>query len=243
VQRLYGEAPLRRQDITSAEHVAALAKLPLMSQPGTQWDYSHSTDVIGRVVEILAGDTLGKVLTARIFDPLEMVDTGFFAPPSKHERLAEPFPKDPDTGDEVKLIETRAQPKFESGGGGLVSTIEDYSSFAHMLYLGGSLGGAHLLGRKTVAYMASDHLGPHVTIGSELLAPGHGFGLGFAVRRENGMAPTPGTPGEFFWGGIAGTVFFIAPAEELVALMLIQAPGQRDYYRQLFRNLVHAALI
>jgi CubicO group peptidase (beta-lactamase class C family) len=243
VQRLYEEAPLRTQDITSAGHVAALAKLPLLNQPGTHWDYSHSTDVLGRVIEILSGETLGAVLKARIFDPLEMVDTGFFTPPEKHERLAEPFATDPDTGAAVKLIETRVQPAFESGGGGLVSTIEDYSTFAHMLYQGGALGNTRLLGRKTVAYMASDHLGPKVTIGSELLPPGHGFGLGFAVRRENGMAPTPGTPGEFFWGGIAGTVFFIAPAEELVALMLVQAPGQRDYFRQLFRNLVHAALI
>jgi CubicO group peptidase (beta-lactamase class C family) len=243
VQRLYEEAPLRTQDITSAGHVAALARLPLLNQPGTHWDYSHSTDVLGRVIEILSGETLGAVLKARVFDPLEMVDTGFFAPPEKHERLAEPFVTDPDTGASVNLIDTKVQPTFESGGGGLVSTIEDYSTFAHMLYQGGSLGDTRLLGRKTVAYMASDHLGSHVAIGSELLPPGHGFGLGFAVRRENGMAPTPGTPGEFFWGGIAGTVFFIAPAEELVAVMLVQAPGQRDYFRQLFRNLVHAALI
>jgi CubicO group peptidase (beta-lactamase class C family) len=243
VQRLYAQAPLRSQDITSAGHVAELAKLPLLDQPGTHWHYSHSTDVLGRIVEIITGETLGKVVKERIFDPLDMVDTGFFAPPEKHERLAEAFPKDPDTGAAVELIETRVEPKFESGGGGLVSTIEDYSSFAHMLYYGGSLGGARLLGRKTVAFMASDHLGPGIVIGSELLQPGHGFGLGFAVRRESGLAPTAGTVGEFFWGGIAGTVFFIAPAEELVAIMLIQAPGQRDYYRQLFRSLVHAALI
>ncbi|MFI5015809.1 MAG: serine hydrolase domain-containing protein [Hyphomicrobiales bacterium] len=242
VQRLYVEAPLRTQDITSAGHVAALAKLPLLNQPGTHWDYSHSTDVLGRVVEIISGETLGAFLQARILAPLGMVDTGFFAPPEKHERLAEPFPEDPDTGAAVTLIETRVAPKFESGGGGLVSTIEDYSRFTHMLYHGGTLDGVRILGRKMVAYMASDHLGPHVAIGSDLLPPGHGFGLGFAVRRENGMAPTPGTVGEFFWGGIAGTVFWVAPKEELVALMLIQAPGQRDYYRQLFRNLVHAAL-
>jgi CubicO group peptidase (beta-lactamase class C family) len=243
VQRLYAEAPLRIQDITSEGHVAALARLPLLAQPGTHWHYSHSTDVVGRVVEIVSGVTLGAFLEERIFAPLGMADTGFFAPPEKHERLAEPFAADPDTGEAVNLIETRVQPKFESGGGGLVSTIEDYSSFAHMLHHGGSLGEAHLLGRKTVAYMASDHLGPNVVIGSDLLPPGHGFGLGFGVRLANGMAPTAGTVGEFFWGGIAGTAFWIAPAEELVALMLVQAPGRRTYYRQLFRNLVHAALI
>ncbi|SDR32505.1 CubicO group peptidase, beta-lactamase class C family [Rhizobiales bacterium GAS191] len=242
VQRLYAEAPLRSQDITSAGHVAALAKLPLLDQPGTHWHYSHSTDVLGRVVEIISGETLGAFLKERILGPLGMVDTGFHAPADKHERLAEPFPVDPDTGAAVELIETRVQPLFESGGGGLVSTLEDYARFLHMLYYGGTLDGVRFLGRKTVAFMASDHLGPHVAIGSELLPPGHGFGLGFAVRRENGMAPTPGTVGEFFWGGIAGTAFWIAPQEELVALMMVQAPGQRDYYRQLFRNLVHAAL-
>ena len=242
VQRLYADAPLRTQDITSAGHVAALAKLPLLNQPGTHWDYSHSTDVLGRVVEIISGETLGAFLEAGILAPLGMVDTGFFAPADKHERLAEPFPVDPDTGEAVKLIETRVPPRFESGGGGLVSTLDDYARFLHMLHHGGTLDGVRILGRKTLAFMVSDHLGPQVKIGSELLPPGHGFGLGFAVRRENGMAPTPGTVGEFYWGGIAGTAFWVAPQEELVALMLIQAPGRRDYYRQLFRNLVHAAL-
>jgi CubicO group peptidase (beta-lactamase class C family) len=243
VQRLYAKAPLRSQDITSARFIAELAKLPLINQPGAGWDYSHSTDVVGRVIEIITGQSLGIVLQEKILAPLGMRDTGFFAPEGKHERLAEGFASDPETGAAVRMIETRAAPKFESGGGGLVSTIEDYARFAQMLSLGGALDGARILGRKTIAFMASDHLGPKVKVGNEvLLAPGHGFGLGFAVRRETGMAPTPGTPGEYFWGGLAGTYFWIAPAEELIALMLVQAPGQREYYRQLFRNLVHAAL-
>jgi CubicO group peptidase (beta-lactamase class C family) len=129
------------------------------------------------------------------------------------------------------------------GGGGLVSTMDDYARFLLMLYRGGTLGSARILGRKTIAFMTADHLGPDVRIGTRfLLAPGHGFGLGFAVRRDAGMAPAPGTVGEYFWGGIAGTAFWIAPQEELIALMMIQAPGQRDYYRQLFRFLAHAAL-
>jgi len=243
VQRLYGEAPLRSPGVDSAGFVAALAKLPLINQPGSSWDYSHSTDVVGRVIEIVSGQSLGAFLQARIFGPLAMKDTGFFAPEEKHERLAEGFANDPDTGAPVKLTETRVAPKFESGGGGLVSTIEDYARFLQMLYLGGALDGVRILGRKTIAFMASDHLGPGVKIGTEfLLPPGHGFGLGFAVRRENGMAPTPGTPGEYFWGGLAGTAFWIAPGEELIALLMVQALGQREYYRQIFRNLVHAAL-
>ena len=243
VQRLYAEAGIGAPRVPNAEFVTALAKLPLLQQPGTSWDYGHSTDVVGRIVEVVSGQTLGAFLREKIFAPLGMNDTGFFAPADKHDRLAEPFDKDPDAGTAVKLLDVRTAPRFEMGGGGLVSTMDDYARFVQMLYCGGTLGGTRILGRKTIAFMASDHLGPNVRIGTTfLLPPGHGFGLGFAVRHEIGMAPTPGTPGEFFWGGIAGTVFWIAPQEELVAMMMIQAPGQRDYYRQLFRNLVHAAL-
>jgi CubicO group peptidase (beta-lactamase class C family) len=242
VQRLYGEARLFR-DLPNAELVTELAKLPLLEQPGAAWHYSHSTDVIGRIIEVISGQTLGAFLRERLFAPLGMSDTGFFAPADKHERLAEAFAKDPDTGAAVELINVRAAPRLEMGGGGLVSTMDDYARFLLMLYRGGTLGAARILGRKTIAFMTADHLGPEVRIGTRfLLAPGHGFGLGFAVRRDAGMAPTPGTVGEYFWGGIAGTAFWIAPQEELIALMMIQAPGQRDYYRQLFRFLMHAAL-
>ncbi len=239
VQRLYAKARLGAPDLTNAQLVAALAKLPLIDQPGTSWDYGHSTDVVGRIIEIVSGQSLGAFLQERILTPLGMSDTAFFVPPDKQDRVAKPFAKDPDTGETVTLTETN----FESGGGGLWSTMDDYERFVQMLYLGGALGNTRLLGRKTLEFMTADHLGPHVRIGTAfLLAPGHGFGLGFAVRREVGLAPTPGTPGEFFWGGIAGTAFWIAPKEELIAMMMIQAPGQRDYYRQLFRSLVHAAL-
>ncbi len=239
VQRLYAKARLGAPDLTNAQLVAALAKLPLIDQPGTSWDYGHSIDVVGRIIEIVSGQSLGAFLQERILTPLGMSDTAFFVPPDKQDRVAKPFAKDPDTGETVTLTETN----FESGGGGLWSTMDDYERFVQMLYLGGALGNTRLLGRKTLEFMTADHLGPHVRIGTAfLLAPGHGFGLGFAVRREVGLAPTPGTPGEFFWGGIAGTAFWIAPKEELIAMMMIQAPGQRDYYRQLFRILVHAAL-
>ena len=242
VQRLYGKAQLFR-DLPNAELVAEIAKLPLLEQPGVAWHYSHSTDVIGRIIEVISGQTLGAFLRERLFTPLGMSDTGFFAPADKHERLAEAFANDPDTGAAVELINVRAAPRLEMGGGGLVSTMDDYARFLLMLYRGGTLGSARILSRKTIAFMTADHLGPDVRIGTRfLLAPGHGFGLGFAVRRDAGMAPTPGTVGEYFWGGIAGTAFWIAPQEELIALMMIQAPGQRDYYRQLFRFLAHAAL-
>jgi CubicO group peptidase (beta-lactamase class C family) len=172
-----------------------------------------------------------------------MTDTDFYVQAEKYERLAEPFPSDPDGGLPVQLIEMRSTPRFESGGGGLFSTVDDYARFAQTLYQNGTFGGTRIIGRKTLEWMASDHLGPTVRIGApSLLQPGHTFGLGFAVRRETGMGQTPGTPGEFFWGGVAGTYFWVAPKEELYAIIMVQAPRQRDYFRQLFRTLVYAAL-
>ena len=255
MQRRYGEANLftgdpanskqfLSRDLTTAEFIGELAKLPLIAQPGDSWDYGHSTDVIGRVIEVVSGQTLGAFLDERIFKPLGMSDTAFFVPAQKYERLAEPFSADPDGGPPVALIEMRTAPRFESGGGGLFSTMDDYARFAQMLYQGGAFGGTRILSRKTLEWMTSDHLGPNVRIGTpSLLQPGHTFGLGFAVRREAGMGQTPGTPGEFFWGGVAGTYFWVAPKEELFAVMMVQAPRQRDYFRQLFRTLVYAALV
>jgi CubicO group peptidase (beta-lactamase class C family) len=244
VQNLYAKSPLRSQNITSADYAEAIAALPLAEQPGAAWIYSHSTDVVGLVIEIVTGKKLGAVLEEKIFKPLGMKDTGFFAPPEKHARLAEAFEQDPDTGEKVKLIETRKPPAFESGGGGLVSTLDDYARFCALLANGGSLNDVRLLGRKTLAYMASDHLGPEVRIENKnLLAPGYGFGLGFGVRKETGMAPTPGTIGEFYWGGLAGTAFWISPAEDLFTVFMMQGPGRREYFREKLRFLVHAALV
>jgi CubicO group peptidase (beta-lactamase class C family) len=243
IERRYGGARLFDHDEGVAGFVARLAGLPLVQQPGACFNYGHSTDVLGHVVEIVSGQSLGAFLGEKILTPLGMHDTGFFAPSEKHTRLAEPFASDPDTGAPVQLLQKRVAPRIEFGGNGLVSTIDDYARFMQMLYLGGALDGARLIGRKTLDFMTADHLGPQLPIANpDLLPPGHGFGLGFAMRREVGMAPTAGTPGEFFWSGIGGTYFWIAPGEELMAVMMTQAPGQRAYYRQLFRNLVHAAL-
>jgi CubicO group peptidase (beta-lactamase class C family) len=168
-------------------------------------------------------------------------------PPEKHHRIAEPFESDPDGGIAMKLIDVRQPARMEAGGAGLVSTSADYARFLQCLLNGGELDGVRLLGPNTVRYMTADHLG---SIGvhragrsGELLPPGHGFGLGFAVRMEDGIAAAPGTKGLYFWGGIAGTTFFVDPAKDFFALMMIQAPNQRDYYRPLFRNLVYAALL
>ena len=242
VQRMYLDKKLPSTDQTNADQVERLASLPLFSQPGKQWDYSRSTDVLGRIIEIVSGETLGEFLRQRIFAPLGMNDTGFHVPTEKQSRIAEPFAKDPDSGEAVRLLDIRRPARFESGGGGLVSTLPDYARFLDMLAAGGTCEGQRLLARKTIDLMRSDHLGPNVRRGSELLQPGHGFGLGFAVRTEPGMSVMPGSVGLYFWGGIAGTTFWIDPKEELYAMMLVQAPGQRDYYRALFRALVYGAL-
>ncbi len=241
---IYTNATLHRRSQTNAEFCKALAGLPLLHQPGTHWSYSHATDVLGRLVEVVAGAPLEEVLQARILGPLGMTDTAFSVPAEKAGRIAEPFAKDPDTGAEVKLYDPRESPKLQSGGGGLQSTAHDYLRFLQMLSGGGALDGTRLIGRKTLAYMTANHLGAHVVIDPalNLLAPGHGFGLGFAVRTAAGLASLPGSVGTYNWGGIAGTVFWVDPAEELHALLMIQAPGQRDFYRALFRNMVYAAL-
>jgi CubicO group peptidase (beta-lactamase class C family) len=244
LKQVYTDAQLHRRDQTNAEFCRALAALPLLHQPGTHWSYSHATDVLGRLVEAISGKPLGDFLAERILGPLGMADTAFSVPPQHHDRLAEPFAKDPEAGTDVNLYDPRPPARLQSGGGGLLSTAADYVRFLEMLAGRGSLGGARILGRKTLEFMTSNHLAADVAIDQALglLPPGHGFGLGFAVRTEPGIASVPGSVGTYNWGGIAGTVFWVDPSEDLFALLMIQAPGQREYCRMLFRNLVYAAL-
>jgi CubicO group peptidase (beta-lactamase class C family) len=242
VQQLYKQSRLRSRKITNAEHAAMVAELPLICQPGAEWNYSRSTDILGRIIEVVSGKTLGTFLTERILAPLQMAETGLFTGEENATRLAEPFPTDPWTGEAVQLFNMLEKPAMESGGGGLVSTTMDYARFSQMLLNGGTLDGTRIIGRKTLELMASDHLSPAVKIMGTLLPPGHGFGLGFAVRRQAGIAPFPGTPGEFFWSGMAGTFFWIDPKEDLFTVFMMQGPGQRVYIRTLLRDLVYAAV-
>ncbi|MGJ5034010.1 serine hydrolase domain-containing protein [Bradyrhizobium sp. HKCCYLRH3059] len=242
VHQLYQQSRVRSRKITNAEHATIVAGLPLICQPGAEFNYSRSTDILGRIIEVVSGQTLGPFLSERILEPLGMKETGFSTAEANAGRLAEPFAKDPWTGEAVNLFKMTEQPLMESGGGGLVATTMDYARFCAMLLSKGSLDGTRLVGRKTLELMASDHLGPHVKTVGTLLAPGHGFGLGFAVRREAGIAPFPGSPGTFFWSGIAGTFFWIDPKEELFCVFMAQAPGQRDYLRTLVRDVVYAAV-
>jgi CubicO group peptidase (beta-lactamase class C family) len=134
------------------------------------------------------------------------------------------------------------KPAMESGGGGLVSTTMDYARFCQMLLNRGTLDGTRIIGRKTLELMASDHLGPDVKIQGTLLPAGHGFGLGFAVRKQAGIAPFMGSAGQFFWSGMAGTFFWIDPSEDLFAVLMMQGPGQREHIRSMVRNLVYASV-
>jgi CubicO group peptidase (beta-lactamase class C family) len=233
------------RDASNAEFSKILAAQPLQYEPGTVWEYSRATDVLGALVEVVSGQTLGKFLEEQIFKPLKMLETGFSVPASKHNRVAEAFKKDPDGGIQLKLINIQDQPKFESGGGGLASTIQDYARFLQFMLNKGELDGVRLLSSHVVDFMTADHLGDmpiSAASAGTLLPPGHGFGLGFAVRKATGISTVPGTAGVYYWGGIAGTSFFVDPKLNMFAILMIQAPNQRDYYRPLFRNLVYAAL-
>ena len=242
VQQMYKESRLRSRKITNAEHAALVAELPLVCQPGAEWNYSRSTDILGRIIEVVSGKKLSAYLTERILAPLQMAETAFFTGEENAGRIAEAFPTDPWSGEEVKLFNPLEQPVMESGGGGLVSTTMDYARFSQMLLSGGSLDGERIIGRKTLELMASDHLSPQVEIKGELVPAGHGFGLGFAVRRQAGIAPFLGSAGQFFWSGMAGTFFWIDPQEDLFAVFMMQGPGQRQYTRTLVRDLVYAAV-
>ncbi len=241
VHKAYIAARVSRLKQTNADQVATLGSLPLLHQPGAQWEYSRSTDVLGRLVEVISGQTLGAFLSERILTPLGMTDTRFSVPEADHGRIAEPFAKDPEGGMDISLLDVKRTALFESGGGGLVGTAIDYAKFSTMLLNNGRLGDVRLLGRKTIELMTSDHLG-EVKANPDLLPPGHGFGLGFAVRTSTGMAPFPGSLGNFYWSGAAGTSFWVDPAERLYGVLMIQAPVQREHYRLLFRDLVYAAV-
>jgi CubicO group peptidase (beta-lactamase class C family) len=241
--------PFEARDVAPAEEIVGLAKAPLVHQPGTVWEYSLASDVLGRVVEKASGMRLGDFLEERLFTPLGMVDTGFAVPEADMARLAEPLATDPATGGPNRLIDVSAPPANDSGGAGAVSTASDYALFAQMLLNGGELNGAQILSPTTVRLMASEHLGSRieapVTPGELLLGtPGYTFGLGFAVREEPGIAAIPGSQGEFMWAGYGGTFFWIDPEQELVGVLMTQAPGpSRAYYRRHIKQLVYQAIV
>lgn len=242
--------------LTLAECVDRWAALPLLFQPGAEWNYSVATDVLGRLVEVVSGTTLDRFFADRIFGPLGMTDTAFAAEGERARRLAAlyiPNPVDrramrsPNALNDVAL----SQPAFLSGGGGLVSTAADYHRFTQMILGGGELEGVRLLGPRTVAYMGTNHLPGGADLSafgrplfSESQFDGNGFGLGFSVVIDPAAAKVPCSLGEMAWGGAASTAFWIDPSEELTVVFLTQLlPSSTHPLRSQLRQLVYQSLV
>lgn len=232
-----------------------LASLPLLFQPGTEWNYSMSIDVLGRVVEVLSGMSLGEFMKKRIFDPLGMTDTAFYVPEEKTDRLAALYVMNPADRKAMRLDAMAGgatrKPLAEMGGGGLVSTMSDYMKFAMMLRNGGELGGVRILSPRTVSYMASNHLPDGADLSefgrplfAETAFDGVGFGLTMSVTVDPVKAKVPGSVGDFGWGGAFSTIFTVDPAEDLVYLFMTQLmPSSAHPIRPQFKQLVHQALV
>ena len=240
---MMGGAPQAPFDL--AEGVKRLATAPLNDQPGTKFRYGYSIDVLGRLVEVLSGMTLDRFFEERIFKPLGMVDTAFYVPEEKWNRLAVLYAPNPAGG--VLRSNSPAQESFKKkpalllGGAGLTSTLDDYARFCMMLLNEGELDGVRLLSRKSVELMRSDHLGNLPRAG--LLDEGYGFGLTFAVNLGPGKSPSVGSAGEYYWGGAAGTSFWIDPKEHMIGVFLIQVlPPTNIPAGDQFKRMAYLAL-
>jgi CubicO group peptidase (beta-lactamase class C family) len=244
VKKTYVDAKPSTDFPSNAELVDRLGKLPLAYQPGTTWDYSYSTDVLGRLIEVISRQTLYQFEKERVLDPLGMKDTSFYVTDkSKQDRIVEPFANDRSIGVDADFNDPRVAQAWESGGGGMVGTAMDYARFCQMLLNGGSLDGKRILGPKTIAYMTADHLGASITPGPLYLpGPGFGFGLGFAVRKDIGVSSVAGSAGEFNWGGAGGTYFWVDPKEDMFVVFMMQSPKQRVPYRFVLKDMVYAAI-
>jgi CubicO group peptidase (beta-lactamase class C family) len=245
VRKLYANSDLFDGDFDNAQFAERIAKLPLAEQPGTLWDYGHSTDVLGRVIELASGQSLFAFEKQRLLDPLGMVDTAFYvADAAKRALIAEPMPDDRFVSPVAGIGDPMLPRRWESGGAGMVGTIGDYARFAQMLLNGGTLDGKRYLKPETVAAMTSDHIGPQTKIGRDYFYfPGgdSGFGLGFAVRTEQ-PAGTPLPTGEYRWDGVAGTFFFVDPKDDMFAVFMAQTPSQRGRIQTALKSLIYEAL-
>ena len=245
VKAAYNHTELAKDDANNEVFMDRLAKLPLAYQPGSTWDYSYSTDVLGRVIEVVTGKPLLQAEKERLLDPLGLADTSFYVTDAaKHKRVAEPFADDRNIGVNADFGDPRVRFKWESGGGGMMSTAMEYARFSQMLLNGGTLDGRRYVSPKTLGFMTSDHLGTAIaTTPLYLPGPGYGFGLGFAVRKATGEAAHPAEAGSFFWGGAGGTYFWVDPKTDLFVVFMMQSPKQRVYYRTLMHDMVYAAVM
>jgi len=251
VKQSYLEMKVMDPDQTNEQMAAKLAKLALLYQPGTHWEYSMSTDVLGRVIEVASGMPLDKFIEERITKPLRMGDTDFNVSADKKDRGARPQKEGPKN--EVPPIpDVTLKTTWKSGGGGMVSTAADYARFLQMFANGGQLDGVRLISRKTIDLMTADQLSPGIAMGADMwqleeMEPsarmGQGFGIGFAVRNEQGRNPLPGSPYDYHWGGAWGTYFWHDPRERMYVVFLMQSPAEQQTYRRLMRDLVYQALV
>ena len=244
VRKLYANAGLFDGDFDNALFAERLAKLPLAEQPGTLWDYGHSTDILGRVIEVASGQSLFQFEKERLFDPLGMTKTAFYVgDEANRSRVAEPLPADRFKGPIAGLGDPAVPRAWESGGAGMVGTTGDYARFAQMLLNGGILDGRRYLKPETVVLMTSDHTGPETkTARDHYYFPGatSGFGLGFAVRTQV-PASTSWPLGEYRWDGVGGTFFFIDPKDGMFAICMMQAPSQRERIQTELKTLIYQA--
>jgi len=243
------ETPSAWINLNPEQQVAAFAKAPLQWQPGSTWEYSLSTDLLGRVLEAVGKKPLSVLMHERLIKPLGMKDTAFVVPADQTHRIAQALAIDPLTQKPMApMLDLTQTQGNDSGGAGLVTTAADYMRFCQMLLNNGSLDGRRYLSRTTVALMTSDHLGPKVATPlqpGELLmgVQGYTFGLGFMVRQGPGLASVPGSEGDYAWAGAGGTFFWIDPKEQVIGLMMAQTPGPiRQYYRRMIKQLVYQAL-
>lgn len=231
--------------MSGADFIAAMAKLPLLHQPGTTWEYGLSIDVLGLVIEERTDKSLGEAMAERILRPLGMQDTGFLVPEGQRSRYATPLPKDPVTSQPQDVRVGLVTPGFEGGGGQAVSTAADYIRFAQMLLNGGTLDGKRVLSRKSVEEMTRDHLSPDIVNNVTLTEPqltNFGFGVTVAVRREGG-SDVLGSPGMFSWNGAYGTSMWVDPKEDLAVVFMASTPGLiRQHYRRVVNALVYGAI-
>jgi CubicO group peptidase (beta-lactamase class C family) len=247
VRKAYANALIYGGDFNNAEFADRIAKLPLAEQPGTLWDYGHSTDVLGRVIEVISGKSLLRFEKEKLLDPLGMPDTDFYVTdPDKVARLAEPLPTDNDyrVGNDRTA---RRLMKWESGGGGMVSTIADFAKFSQMLLNGGSLDGKRYLSQKAFDEMTADHVGPTSGVARDYFyfpGDGFGFGLGFGVRTGPGNAkpPPPGSLGELKWDGASGCYFAIDAKQDMFFVLMEQTPSQRQRIQPALKKLIYEAM-
>jgi len=246
IAKLYpaGDAPPIDGSIN--DFIEKITKLPLAHQPGTVFEYSFSSDVLGAVVEKVSGQRLGQHLEKTVWQPLGMNDTTFKVPDDKKSRVAQPFANNPLNNQPQRVRYLTESQKFDCGGACSFGTVGDYLRFGQMLMNGGALDGKRILSPQIVSWMTSNHLGPEILNRVAVVEPhraGYGFGLGVAVRMQPGLAAVPGNVGEYSWNGAYGTAFFADPKEKLVVVLGTSAPGDlRKYYREQVQDLVYGAM-